>query len=141
MTRAGVEILEDDEEADIASFMLNACGLESHDFFFHERNLTRENFEKHYDTLVKMVHNRSFRRAPFFVIGYFALLTGAKISDKLRQEILEKASWEHEEGYWSDEGFALKRKIYLKILGKKSKCIEQGISCMRQYLSIQRRIF
>ena len=56
MTRDEVEILEDDEEADIASFMLNACGLESHDFYFQERNLTRENFEKNYDTLVKRFH-------------------------------------------------------------------------------------
>lgn len=46
MTRAGIEILEDDDEADTATFMLNACGLESNDFFFHERNFTKENFEK-----------------------------------------------------------------------------------------------
>ncbi len=126
MTRASVHILDDDEEADVASFMLNACGLESHDFFFQERNLTRENFEKNYDTLVKMVHNRSFRRAPYFVIGYFALLTGAKILDKLQQEILEKASWKHEEGYWSDEGFALKRKIYLEDFREKIQIHKAG---------------
>ncbi len=126
MTRAGVEILEDDEEADIASFMLNACGLESHDFFFHERNLTRENFEKNYDTLVKMVHNRSFRRAPYFVIGYFALLTGGKLSEKLREEILEAASWKHEEGYWLDKDFALKRKVYLEDFREKIQMHKAG---------------
>ena len=126
MTRAGVEILEDDEEADIASFMLNACGLESQDFYFQERNLTRENFEKNYDTLVNMVHNRSFRRAPYFVIGYFALLTGGKISEKLRQDILEAASWKHEEGYWHDEEFAVKRRAYLEDFREKIRIHKSG---------------
>ena len=114
MTRAGVEILEDDEEADIASFMLNACGLETKDFYFNERVLTKENFEKNYNILLKMVEGRSFRRASYFVIGYFVLLTGGEISERLRQEILEAADWKHEEGYWSNKGYALKRKIYLK---------------------------
>lgn len=126
MTRAGVEILEDDEEADIASFMLNACGLESHDFFFHERNLTRENFEKNYDILVNMVHNRSFRRAPYFVFGYFTLLTGAKISEKIRREILEAADWKHEEGYWHDEEFAAKRRAYLEDFREKIRIHKPG---------------
>ncbi len=126
MTRAGIEILEDDEEADIASFMLIACGLESRDFFFHERNLTRENFEKNYDTLVKMVENRSFRRAPYFVIGYFALLTGGKISEELRQDILEVASWKHEKDYWLDAEFALNRKVYLEDFREKIRIHRPG---------------
>lgn len=126
MTRAGVELLEDDEEADIASFMLNACGLESHDFFFHERSLTRENFEKNYDVLVNMVRNRSFRRAPYFVFGYFTLLTGAKISEKIREEILEAADWKHEEGYWHDEEFAVKRRAYLEDFREKIRIHKPG---------------
>lgn len=126
MTRAGVEILEDDEEADIASFMLTACGLESQDFYFQERNLTRENFEKNYNTLVNMVHNRSFRKAPYFVIGYFALLTGGTISEKLRRDILEAASWRHEEGCWHDEEFAVKRKVYLEDFRQKIRIHKPG---------------
>jgi len=126
MTRAGIEILEDDDEVDIATFMLEACGLESHDFFFHERNLTRENFEKNYDALVKMVENRGFRRAPYFVIGYFALLTGGKISEELRQEILEVASWKHEKDYWLDSDFALKRKAYLEDFREKIRIHKAG---------------
>jgi len=126
MTRAGVEILEDDEEADIATLMLNACGLESHDFFFHERNLTRENFEKNYDTLLNMVRNRSFRRAPYFVFGYFTLLTGARISEKIRREILEVADWKHEEGYWHDEEFAVKRRAYLEDFREKIRIHKPG---------------
>ena len=126
MTRAGVEILDDDEEADIASFMLNACGLESQDFYFNERILTKENFEKNYNVLEKMVKGRSFRRAPYFVIGYFALLTGGKISEKLRHKILEAADWKHEEEYWEDVGFALKRRIYLEDFQKKIQIHKVG---------------
>jgi len=124
MARIDVGILLDDEEADVAGFMLEACGIDSRDFFHNERVLTRENFEKNYDVLEKMVQVRQQSpeniigineagRAPYFVIGYFALLTGARISEKLRQSILEAAKWEHEEGYWTDKGFALKRQIYL----------------------------
>ena len=32
MARGSVDILDDDEEADIAAYMLEACGLESKDF-------------------------------------------------------------------------------------------------------------
>lgn len=119
-------ILEDDEEADIASFMLDACGLEPHDFFLNERILTRENFEKNYDILAQMVQNRSSRRAPYFVIGYFALLTGGKITKKLRQEILGVASWKHEKDYWASDDFALKRKAYLEDFSEKIRIQKNG---------------
>jgi len=127
MARMGVGILEDDEESDIAALMLEAWGIDSRDFYYNERILTRENFEKNYKALEKMVKGRQPKeiifgkapyfeigRAPYFVIGYFALLTGAKIPEKMRQDILEAAKWEHEEGYWSDEDFIAARKVYLK---------------------------
>ncbi len=103
MTRIDVDILLDGEEADITGFMLEACGIDSRDCYRNERVLTRENLEKNLDVLEKMVHVRNFIRAPYFVIGYFALLTGARISESLRQDILEAAKWEHEEGYWQDK--------------------------------------
>ncbi len=130
-----VEILDDDDEADIASFMLDACGLDSSKFYFAERILTRENFEKNYEVLEKMVQVRqpedaiemnAISRAPYFVIGYFALLTGAKISEELRKGILEAAKWEHEEGYWLDEGFALKRRRYLEDFREKIQIHKAG---------------
>ena len=121
-----VEILDDDEEADVAGFMLEACGIHSPDFYRNERILTRENFEKNYDVLEKMVQTRHFIRAPYFVIGYFALLTGARISKELRQGILESAKWEHEEGYWDDVGFALKRRIYLEDFQEKIQIHKAG---------------
>jgi len=126
MARIDVDILLDDEEADVAGFMLEACGIDSRDFFHNERVLTRENFKKNYDILEKMVQVRHFIRAPYFVIGYFALLTGARISEELRQGILEAAKWEHEEGYWTDEGFALKRRIYLDDFREKIQIHKAG---------------
>ena len=123
MARDGVGILEDDEEADIAAFMLEACGIESWDFYGDERIFTTENFEKNLHVLEKMAQLRrpeaiisinESGRAPYFVIGYFALLTGVRISEELRQDILEAAKWEHEEGYWLDEDFLIARKAYLK---------------------------
>jgi len=137
MARGSVAILDDDAEADVAGFMLEACGIESRDFFNNERVLTRENFEKNYDILEKMVHVRQpsseyitgineAGRAPYFVIGYFALLTGARISENLRKGILEVANWEHEEGYWKDEGFALKRRRYLEAFQEKIQLHKAG---------------
>ena len=114
MSRSGVEILRDDEEADIASFILNACGLELHDFNLNERILTRENLEKNYKALIKMLDGRNFRRAPYFVFGYFTLLTGLGISESLRRKILRVADWKHEEGHWHDKEFAIKRKAFLE---------------------------
>jgi len=126
MARSDVEILEDDEEADVAGFMLEACGIDSPDFYHNERILTRENFEKNYKFFVKMAENRGSRRASYFVIGYFALLTGAEITEKLRKKILEIAQWEHEEGYWQDRDFALTRKIYLEDFREKIRIHKAG---------------
>ena len=51
MARIDVDILDDDDEADAAGFMLEACGIDSRDFYRNERVLTRENFEKNLDVL------------------------------------------------------------------------------------------
>lgn len=135
MARIDVGILDDDEEADTAGFMLEACGIFSPDFYKNERILTKENFEKNYDVLEKMVQVRqpkgimmkdNPRRASYFVIGYFALLTGGRISESLRKSILEAAKWEHEEGYWKDEGFSLKRRIYLEDFQEKIQIHQAG---------------
>ena len=125
MARSGVGILEDDEEADVAGFMLEACGIDSPSFYHNKRILTRENFEKNYELLVKMVENRG-SRASYFVIGYFALITGGKITEKLRKKILKVAKWEHEDGYWQDKDFALQRKIYLEDFSEKIRIHKAG---------------
>ncbi len=126
MARSDVGILEDDEEADVAGFMLEACGIDSPDFYHNKRILTRENFEKNYKFFVKMAENRGSRRASYFVIGYFALITGGKITEELRKKILEIAKWEHEEGYWQDKEFALMRKIYLEDFREKIRIHKAG---------------
>lgn len=126
MSRSGVEILQDDEEADIADFMLNACGLELHRFRLDERILTRENFEKNYKFLLKMADGRSFRRAPYFVFGYFILLVGAKLSERLRRNILRVTDWKYEEDYWQDKGFAVKRRAYIEDFRKKISLHQEG---------------
>lgn len=116
MARCSPNVLgDDDEELDTASFMLDACGLEYGDFYDDERILTRENLEKNFIFLKKMVDNRSFRRAPYFVIGYFILITGAEMPENLRREILNAAKWKHEiGGYWLDKSVEVCRKICLK---------------------------
>jgi len=90
MARSSGQILDDDEEIDFTSQVLDACGLDFGDFFFDERILTRENLEKNFNFILKMVQNRSFRQAPYFVIGYFILATGIKMPEGLRRNILKR---------------------------------------------------
>lgn len=116
MARCSPNVLgDDDEELDTASFMIEACGIEYNDFYDDERILTREILESNFIFLKKMVDNRSFIRAPYFVIGYFLLITGAEMPEDLRREILDAAKWKHEAGdYWLDNNFKVRRKICLK---------------------------
>ena len=48
MSRGSGRILDDDEELDLATFMLDACGVDYGKFFEDERILTRENLEKNF---------------------------------------------------------------------------------------------
>jgi len=114
MARKGIEILKDDEEADIAGKMLEVCEIETREFYLNEKILTRENFERNNELLVKMVDGRTYRRAPYFVFGYLTLLTGSNLLNRLRTEILEVAKWENEMDYWLDEDWAIERKAYLE---------------------------
>ncbi len=127
MARSGVEIFEDDEEADLATFMLDACGLSFNEFYLKESILTRENFDKNFDVLFKMAENRDFSRASYFVIGFLILSTGAGISEKLRRRILEAAKWEHEVGRWLKEEFAIKRRKYLEDFQEKIRIYKSGM--------------
>lgn len=126
MVRKGIEILDDDEEADILGLMLGACGIETRDFYLNEKILTRENFEKNYELLVKMIHGRKTRRAPYFVFGYLTLLTGSNLPIKLKEEILEMTKWEQESKLWNEEEQALERKIYLEDFINKIRLHKSG---------------
>jgi len=114
MARNSPRILDDDDEYDIASSMLNACGLDFEDFFLNERILTRENLEKNFQILLNMVKNRSFLKATYFVIGYFILITGSRLPEDLRVKILDNTRWDKEEIYWSRKEDKIERQIYLK---------------------------
>lgn len=127
MARGSARILDDDEEIDTISFMLDACGLDYIDFISDERILSRENLEKNFPSLIKMVENRSFSRAPFFVIGYLILITGAKMSEDLRSKILEKSKFDHEEGRWLDKRFEIERKLYLEDFRSKISTHTSGL--------------
>jgi len=120
MARDGAEILADDEERDILDFMLNACGLDSMDFYRNERILTRENLEKNYETLLKMIKARSSRNAVYFVFGYLVLITGLSISEKLRSEILVITELELKKKY-SPKNFEIDRRICLEDFREKIK--------------------
>jgi len=128
MSRKKAEILMDDEEMDVFGFMLQAIGYEytSTDVKFGKNLIDRENVEKNFHVLEKMVENRSFRRVPYFAIGYLIMITGAHMPEALRQEILEAARWEHEEGQWLDAEFALKRKICLQDFRDKISLYKSG---------------
>ncbi len=119
MARGSARILDDDEEIDLVTFMLDACGIDYSDFFYNERILTRENLEKNFKFLSKMVNSRHSRRAAYFVIGYLILITGFRISENLRQNILNSTKWEDEERMWLDQNRKIERKIYLKDFRKK----------------------
>lgn len=128
MSRKTAEILMDDEEMDILEFMLNAMGYDylTTDITFGKNLIERENVEKNFKMLEKMVHKRSFRRSPYFAIGYIILTSGAHMPEALRQDILEAAKWEHEEGRWLDERFSFKRKICLKDFRDKVSSYKSG---------------
>lgn len=129
MARISPNILDDDEENDTASFMLEACGLNYSDFYDNERILTRENLERHFPSLRKMIDMRSFRRAPFFVIGYLILVTGAEMLEDLYHEILEAAKWKHEMGgYWLEKSTEVERKICLRDFRQKIRAHKSGQS-------------
>lgn len=119
MARGSARILDDDEELDLATFMLDACGIDYSNFFQDERILTRENFEKNFKFLRRMIDNRSSRRAPYFVYGYFILVTGARIPEDLRHEILNNTKWEDEENKWLIQNNRIERKIYLNDFSEK----------------------
>jgi len=109
MGKQGGEIYEGDEEYDIASFFMNACGLNLRD----ERNLTREIWEANLEKILDVVKQNSFRHVVYLIFGYFTMKTGSELPSHLRPAILDAAKWENEKDYWSEED-AFDRKFYLR---------------------------
>jgi len=113
MARLGPEIMEDDEECDVASFFFEVCGLEYSDFIGNKKILTREIWEANLEKILQIVKERASRRATYFVFGYITLLTGSRLPAHIRPVILDVAKWEHEKNSWLDKEFAIERKFYL----------------------------
>lgn len=113
MARLGPEIMEDDEECDIASFFFEVCGLEYSDFIGNEKILTREIWEANLEKILQIVKERASRRATYFVFGYITLLTGSRLPAHIRPIILDVAKWEHEKNSWFDKDSAIRREFYL----------------------------
>lgn len=114
MSRLGPEIMEDDEECDVASFFMEACGLDYSYFIANESILTREIWETNLDNILEIVKRRASRKATYFVFGYFTLLTGSRLPAHIRPLILDVAKWENEEGAWLNKEVAIERKFYLE---------------------------
>ncbi|MHA1489710.1 MAG: leucine-rich repeat domain-containing protein [Promethearchaeota archaeon] len=122
MGKATPKIMEGDLASDLGYFILEACGLGSYDIYDININgvLTREIFENNFDKVMKEVKSYSFNHEAFLVLGYFVLLTGANITEKLRQKIYISADWINEAGTWPDECID-ERKFHLKDLQEKIK--------------------
>jgi len=116
MARMSAMILDDDEESDTIAFMLDALGFDgtSIDLLFQEKTIEPEIIENHMNLLEAMVKGRGYRRAACFALGYLILTTGAKMSDELRDILMEAARWEHEKGFWDSKYFSRRREIVLK---------------------------
>lgn len=126
MAKLTAEIMEGDEESDLESFFIKACGLDLRDYHKDNRILTRNIFEKNFDKIMEIVERRDSRRNTYLVLGYFILLTGSYLPDDLKIKIIDASKWEHEKGLWDDK-FVRERKFYLKDLRDKIRSHKPGV--------------
>lgn len=126
MSRLGPEIMEDDEECDIASFFMDVCKLNDDSILLYEERITREIWEANLDKILEIVKERASRRATYFVFGYFTLLTGSTLPDHIRPLILNVTKWEHEENSWLNKKLAIERKFYLEDFRQKIRDFRPG---------------
>lgn len=126
MAKVTAEIMEGDEESDLESFFVKACGIDLRAYHKDRRILTKEIFEANFDNIMEIVEKRASSRKTYLVLGYFILITGAFLPEGLRTKIVDASKWEHEKGYW-DGRFVRKRKFYLKDLREKVKAHRPGV--------------
>jgi len=126
MAKLSAEITEGDEESDIASFLMDICGLDYIDVMRDSRILTREIWEKNFEKILDLVKERFFSRISYLIFGYFTLFVGADLPSYLRPAILDAADWKHEENRWGDDDFILERKFYLDDFQKKIRNYKPG---------------
>ena len=121
MGKQGAEIMEGDDESDIASFFADVCGVDS------EFDITRELWEEKLDQLVDLVKERSVRNTVYLIFGYFTLKLGATLPAHLRPKILEAANRENDRYDWFEEEYAKLREFYLKDFQQKVRNHKPGI--------------
>jgi len=68
MTKLTAEILEGDEEADLISFFVEACGIDLRDYHRDRRILTRDVFEENLSKIMEIVEKRSSRRKTYLIL-------------------------------------------------------------------------
>jgi len=133
MAKLTAEIIEGDEESDLISFFIKACGISLRDFHNDSRVLTKEIFEANFDKVLDIVETRSSSRKTYLILGYLILLTGSHLPADLRSKIIEATKWEYEKGLW-DERFIRERKFYLRDLRDKIRAHKPGVKLHLVYL-------
>ena len=133
MAKITAEIMEGDEESDLESFIVKACGIDLRAFHKDRRILTRKIFETNFDKIMEVIEKRSSRRATYLVLGYFILFTGCFLPEDLKFKIIDASRWEHEKGSW-DERFVRERKFYLKDFREKIRAHKPGVKLHLVYL-------
>jgi len=133
MAKLTAEIIEGDEESDLISFFIKACGISLRDFHNDSRILTKEIFEANFDKVLDIVETRSSSRKTYLILGYLILLTGSHLPADLRSKIIEATKWEYEKGLW-DERFIRERKFYLRDLRDKIRAHKPGVKLHLVYL-------
>ena len=126
MAKISAEIMEGDEESDLESFIVKACGIDLRAYHKDKHILTRKIFEARFDKIMEVVDKRASRRKTFLVLGYFILFTGSFLPEVLRAKIIDASKWKHEKGTW-DEKFVRERKFYLKDFREKIRAHKPGV--------------
>lgn len=118
-------IVEGDDEWDILLLIVEACGLDYREFLKNKALLTQDIFESHYKDIMKIVDHYSFSHNTYLIIGYLILRTGARLSNELREKIIDATNFDkYEKDYWMNNRH--ERKFFLTDLREKISVHKSG---------------
>jgi hypothetical protein len=89
-------IAEGDGETDVEISLIEACGLKYEEYVNNKTILTKELIELHLDELIDIV-DRMNHHVEYLIFGILILTTGSRISDSLRQKIIDAADWKYDQ--------------------------------------------
>ena len=89
-------IAEGDGETDVEISLIEACGLKYEEYVNNKTILTKELIELHLDELIDIV-DRMNHHVAYLIFGILILTTGSRISDSLRQKIIDVADWKYDQ--------------------------------------------